>query len=524
MSRSYLLRRSLGWCSIALGALGLVHCGDDDDSTAANGGGAGVAKGGATHSGGASAGGKISNGGRPASGGAMPMGGEGGGGSNQGGSAGSEVTAGAGGWGSTEGGAGGQAGSGGEGGVPAAQITSDGYSVGSFAPLPSYSGISGQALIARARGGGTHVSVQIIGLQPSTPYPVHVHAAPCAQDNGGGHYKRDPSVTTASEANELWVPVTSDANGVGVGWLDVPVHSARADALSVVVHDPNATDTPKMACADLWVQSAKPLRASGTFSSFAQATSADATIAGTAALDRTTSSTQVSFSVTGLDPAATYSSHIHALPCAVTTAGGHYKIDTTISATQESNELWVPLGDTSTGSASGTVNFAHVARTDAQSMVIHRIDGANALKVACADLVVPVYPPLRMAGVAVPFDAAAQLGYTALAASAVMTREQDQSMRFELTVSGLTEHSAYPTHVHNLPCALQSGGGHYKIDPAVTTTEQSNEVWLNFTAGHGGAGTFKSRASTLLRADARSIVIHDAATATTRLACIDLAP
>jgi hypothetical protein len=451
------------------------------------------------------------------------MGGEGGVGPNQGGSAGSEPSGGVGGWASTEGGAGGQAGSGGEGGVPVEQMSA-GYSIGLFGPLPTYTGISGQALLARARAGGTQVSVQITGLLPSTQYPVHVHAAPCTQDNGGGHYKRDPSITTTSEANELWIPVTSDANGVGVGWLDVPTHTARGDALSVVVHDPNATDTPKMACADLWVQLAKPLRANGSFASFAQATTADATIAGTASLERTATSTQVAFSVTGLDPTATYSSHIHALPCGVSAAGGHYKINTVISATQESNELWIPLGDTSSGSASGNVIFAQGTRTDAQSMVIHRMDGANALKVACADLVVPVYPPLRMTGVAVPFDAATQLGYPALAASAIVTREQDQGTRFELTVSGLSEHSAYPTHVHNLPCSLQSGGGHYKLDPSVATTEEANEVWLTFTAGHDGGGTFKSRANTLLRADARSIVIHDAATATTRLACIDLAP
>ncbi|HET9932363.1 MAG TPA: hypothetical protein VFQ35_16780, partial [Polyangiaceae bacterium] len=473
--------------------------------------------------GGASSGGKTSQGGNPSTGGAS--GGEGGSNPVQGGSAGSEpMTGGAGGWSSSEGGAGGMAGGGGEGGVPVEQITSDGYSIGAFAPLANYTGISGQALIARKRGGGTHVSVQVIGLQPSAQYPVHVHAAPCSQSAGGGHYKRDPSVTTTSEANELWVPVTTDANGVGIGWLDVPTHEARGDALSVVVHDPNATDTPKMACADLSIQSATPLQASGKFGSFAQATTVDTPIAGTAWLVRNTASTLVSFDVKGLDPAAMYSAHIHALPCAVTAAGGHYKIDTTITATQETNELWVPLGDTSTGSASGSLNFAHAARSDAQSMVIHRMDGANALKVACADLAVSVYPPLRMAGVAVPFPAATDLGYPSLAATAAMTREQDQSMRFELTVSGLAEHSVYPTHVHNLPCALQSGGGHYKIDPTIAATEQSNEIWLNFTAGHEGGGSFRTRGSTLLRADARSIVIHDSATAATRLACIDLAP
>ena len=71
--------------------------------------------------------------------------------------------------------------------------------------------------------------------------------------------------------------------------------------------------------------------------------------------------------------------------------------------------------------------------------------------------------------------------------------------------------------------ATQSGGGHYKIDPTMTTAMQSNEIWLSLMTDATGAGMqMVSITNHLARPEAASIVIHDTDTAGTRLACIDL--
>jgi hypothetical protein len=56
-------------------------------------------------------------------------------------------------------------------------------------------------------------------------------------DSGGGHYKIDPSSTTADQTNEIWPgPFTTDGDGVGRASVQAS-HAARPDAQSVVIHD-----------------------------------------------------------------------------------------------------------------------------------------------------------------------------------------------------------------------------------------------------------------------------------------------
>jgi hypothetical protein len=272
-----------------------------------------------------------------------------------------------------------------------------------------------------------------------------------------------------------------------------------------------------MACADLRLASNAALVANGNFASFAQAETADQTIAGSVRLTRNSTGTQVEFNVTGLDPAATYASHVHALPCSVNTAGGHYKLDTTVTTTDEANELWIKLGDTSSGHTQGTQSFAHTARLDAQSVVIHR----GTTKVACADLAITNFPSLSVSGTSTSFTAATDRGYAELAATGQLLRGLDGSTNVHLEVTGLKASSSYPAHVHNLPCAVQSGGGHYKLRSAETATLEANELWVNFATNTNGAAKTDLFAPHTARADARSIVIHDTDT-TTRIACIDL--
>jgi hypothetical protein len=348
-----------------------------------------------------------------------------------------------------------------------------------------------------------------------------VHAAPCSQNGGGGHYKIDPTVTTTDAANELWLPVTADASGNAVTEVDFG-HLARGDALSVVVHDPSQTGTPKMACADLGLAKNTGLVASGKLAPFAQAEALDQTISGTVRFTRNATGSQVDFNVNGLDGTSTYASHVHALPCNVNAAGGHYKLDTTVTTTDQTNELWLTLGDTSNGQAQGNLTFAHSARLDAQSVVIHR-GTTNAIKVACADLPVTKYPDISASGSGTLLPAAADRGYTSLSATGQLIRTVDGTTNVHLEVVGAKPSSSYPAHVHNLPCAVQNGGGHYKRNLDEPATLEANELWVNFTTNGNGGGKSDLFASHTARADARSIVIHDTDGAT-RIACIDLVP
>lgn len=387
---------------------------------------------------------------------------------------------------------------------------------GDIAPLGFYTGIDGNALIVRSPG-QTVVQLHVEGLQASTDYPAHVHALPCDVNTAGDHYKIDPTVTMSDETNEIWLPFTTDSDGVGNTSVTVS-HYARPDAQSIVIHDPDASNA-KMACVDLLPEPISTISSSGAFAPFASAAAIDANIAGTATLVRTAYGTSVALAVTGLDPAESYASHVHAMPCAVDSADGHYKIDPTIATSMQMNELWPTLA----ANGSGAVDTLHIARPDAQSVVIHRTDmgTSTSLKVACADLVrVDAYLPYQTEGDLTPFTLAFTRGFIAFAGSATMVRHETPSTSATLTVTGLAPSTDYTAHVHNLSCALQSGGSHYQIDTTQTSSMESNEIWLNFTTDNTGAGSATTTVAHLARPDAASIVVHD--TDGQRLGCIDL--
>lgn len=110
-------------------------------------------------------------------------------------------------------------------------------------------GVSGTATLRRTTS-GTSVQVELTGaLTADATYGVHVHEQPCEQDKGGGHYKIDPTVTEAQEANEIWPTVTANAAGTAGSGMAMTPHIARAKARSVVVHNP--ADNSKLLCTDL---------------------------------------------------------------------------------------------------------------------------------------------------------------------------------------------------------------------------------------------------------------------------------
>lgn len=107
--------------------------------------------------------------------------------------------------------------------------------------------ISGRAQMVRTADGRTLTHVQAFGLELNTTYFVHVHNAPCAVNNGGGHYQNAVG-GPVDKVNEIWPAFTTDAGGHGNGSATNDF-TARPEAQSVVIHD---TDTARIACADLW--------------------------------------------------------------------------------------------------------------------------------------------------------------------------------------------------------------------------------------------------------------------------------
>lgn len=134
---------------------------------------------------------------------------------------------------------------------------------------------------------------------------------------------------------------------------------------------------------------AKAEKTSGTFAPVPG--HGDWGVTGTAKMIRTSAgSTLVKVKVEGLDPGATYPSHVHNQPCS-TGGGGHYQNDVG-GATTPPNELW-PSTDSASpgltanakGKAVGTDRADWLARPEAQSVVIHLYSN-TAIRVACADL------------------------------------------------------------------------------------------------------------------------------------------
>ncbi len=120
------------------------------------------------------------------------------------------------------------------------------------------------------------------------------------------------------------------------------------------------------------------------------AAGAGSSISGRAQMVRNASgSTIVTLHATGLTPGGTYASHVHAAPCAVGAADGHYKYDPAGAPTPP-NEIWPgggPFVANGGGIANGHAVAGFTAGATAVSVVVHDLSlPSTANKVACADL------------------------------------------------------------------------------------------------------------------------------------------
>lgn len=412
------------------------------------------------------------------------------------------------------------------------RIRNSSISAGAMSYLASFTGSStgagGRAQLVRATNETTVVSVTAWGLEADSEYKSHVHALPCAL-NAGPHYKNDPA-GPVDDQNEIWPSFTTDASGVGRAQV-VADYSVRPDAMSVVIHDtPNASSGAgaKMLCADLNRTDQGAIATAGHFNPYPDGDPGDATIEGKGSISVSRDGKSIVLAaVSGLNPAEEYRSHVHNLPCDVENGGAHYKIDPDEPGTIESNELWLTIAPDGAGDAYFKGSFDTIARPDAQAIVIHRCEGegcASKPRVSCATLAkVGSETSMESSGQATsPFTG----GYDAYAnveGKAEMVRKQSGTTRVVVRWKGLPRTGGrvtYGSHVHNLPCAVDNGGGHYKLDPSVEGAVESNEMWVGFTSRFGSK-TVRKNFRVTPRADAQSVVLHDPDTGA-RVACADL--
>jgi Cu/Zn superoxide dismutase len=85
----------------------------------------------------------------------------------------------------------------------------------------------------------------------------------------------------------------------------------------------------------------------------------------------------------------------------------------------------------------------------------------------------------------------------------------------KVLVRGLEPGTIYAAHLHNAPCAVNAGGGHYQDVPGGLAAPP-NELWLSstddptagITANAAGVAVGRGSADWIARPEAQSIVIH----------------
>ncbi len=117
---------------------------------------------------------------------------------------------------------------------------------------------------------------------------------------------------------------------------------------------------------------------------------------------------------------------------------------------------------------------------------------------------------------------------------AILRRTSDGTWG-RVVLRGLEPGGVYAAHLHNQPCAVGAGGGHYKDDVTSSVVRPPNELWFSSSedpfagviANRGGVARGFGAAQWVARPEAQSVVIHHVVPATgtaggPKIACADL--
>ena len=118
------------------------------------------------------------------------------------------------------------------------------------------------------------------------------------------------------------------------------------------------------------------------------------------------------------------------------------------------------------------------------------------------------------------YSSGPSLGYE-VGGQAQMIRTADGKTIVHVQLTGLHPHVTYGAHVHNLPCGVNDGGGHYQ-HVVGGPVDAVNEIWPGFTTNAAGNGSGNAMNDFTARPEAQSVVIHDPEAGNARIACADL--
>lgn len=101
----------------------------------------------------------------------------------------------------------------------------------------AYAGITTQ-VHAWTRGDSTTVRLMVTGLPPGRTFGAHVHTGSCGTDPlaAGGHYQHSGDTSVPLAQREVWLDVTSNADGKARATTTVPWAFVPGTAGSVVIH------------------------------------------------------------------------------------------------------------------------------------------------------------------------------------------------------------------------------------------------------------------------------------------------
>jgi hypothetical protein len=281
-------------------------------------------------------------------------------------------------------------------------------------------------------------------------------------------------------------------------------------------------DRHKMLCADLTPNDADlPVTTTGEFAPVPTGV-VGPPVTGTATLTRNTSDSTLEMDLAGLDTEFDYEYRIATIPCEVNGDNFQYLIDQSIGELPENviSEVFSPMPD---GTATPSFQADFRLREDAQAVFLSLVpdtEPPQSVLFSCASIVRDPAPisTARGSGSLLP----AGMDRTPLmTSSATLTRNLDETTRVELSISDSSPDTLHPVHVHDRPCSIDTGGGHYKRDRSVAETLEENEIWIPVTTDESGAASAEILVEHLARPDAQALVIHDEADGE-RLACIDL--
>jgi len=136
------------------------------------------------------------------------------------------------------------------------------YTANNTYGIDSASATAGMHLWSTAGGGPrTTITVELTGVAvDSLTFAAHLHSQPCAQEDGGGGYRNDPSLGVSAE-NTNWPTVTCTGNVCTTETTTLwhPRDADLASGLSINIHDTPAAASgagARWLCVDLAVSAA----------------------------------------------------------------------------------------------------------------------------------------------------------------------------------------------------------------------------------------------------------------------------